>query len=140
MEDARLFIWFHVTQSSWALWYRLSLSETYTGYWHFAPLGKLNFSPFIWFEKFQGNSKCFTNQGVIERGQRWVLNDERENVIIYPPVISFPCKDSENVSFRKLQIVCLLTHPVHSSLASLKTMGSEPFFTLAGHTAAHTHT
>lgn len=31
MEDARLFIWFHVTQSSWdAIWYRLSLSEAYS--------------------------------------------------------------------------------------------------------------
>lgn len=31
MEDARVFIWFQVTQSSWdAIWYRLSLRETHS--------------------------------------------------------------------------------------------------------------
>ena len=40
-------------------------------------------------------------------------------------------------------MVHLLAHPLHpplSSLASLKNMGSEPFFTLAHHASAHTHT
>lgn len=43
----------------------------------------------------------------------------------------------------ELHTVGLLTHPVHpphSSLASLKNMGSKPFFTLADHTSMHTHT
>lgn len=43
----------------------------------------------------------------------------------------------------ELQVVGLLTHPVHpahSSLASLKNLDSEPFFTLADHTRAHVHT
>lgn len=52
--------------------------------------------------------------------------------------------DNEDVWFAgELQAVGLLTHPVHpphSSLASLKNIGSEPLFTLADHTSVHTHT
>lgn len=59
------------------------------------------------------------------------------------PVISLPCRDDEDASFRGTPNGLLLTHPVHpahSSLASLKNMGSEPFFTLADHTRAHRDT
>lgn len=55
----------------------------------------------------------------------------------------FPCGDNEDVSFGGTPNGWLLTHPVrpaHSSLASLKNMGSEPFFTLADPTRAHIHT
>lgn len=59
------------------------------------------------------------------------------------PVIPPPSDNEEIHSGRGLHTAGLLTHPVHpphSSLASLKNMGSEPFFTLADHiTPTHTH-
>lgn len=72
MEDARLFIWFHVTQSSCdAIWYRLSLSETCSAGISILLLLKNYIFSIFWGLWNLDSKKCYTSQRVIEQYQLW---------------------------------------------------------------------